>query len=39
MTTTLLDRIIHRAEIIHGNGDNYRMKYRTSTLHKKWHKK
>ena len=28
ITTALLDRILHRAEIIHLNGDSYRMKYR-----------
>ena len=30
MTTALLDRILHRAEIIHLNGDSYRMKYRST---------
>lgn len=30
ITTAILDRIIHRAEIIHLNGDSYRMKHRTS---------
>lgn len=28
ITTAILDRIIHRAEIIHLNGDSYRIKYR-----------
>lgn len=30
ITTAILDRIIHRAEVIHLNGDSYRMKHRTS---------
>ncbi|MBD8007713.1 IS21-like element helper ATPase IstB [Bacillus norwichensis] len=30
ITTAILDRIIHRAEVIHMNGDSYRMKHRTS---------
>lgn len=30
ITTAILDRIVHRAEIIHLNGDSYRMKHRTS---------
>lgn len=30
ITTAILDRIIHRAEIIHLNGDSYRMKHRSS---------
>jgi DNA replication protein DnaC len=30
ITTAILDRIIHRAEIIHLNGDSYRMKHRAS---------
>lgn len=30
ITTAILDRIMHRAEIIHLNGDSYRMKHRTS---------
>lgn len=30
ITTAILDRIIHRAEIIHLTGDSYRMKHRTS---------
>uniref|UniRef100_UPI0035B54FBA IS21-like element helper ATPase IstB n=1 Tax=Calidifontibacillus erzurumensis TaxID=2741433 RepID=UPI0035B54FBA len=30
ITTAILDRIIHRSEIIHLNGDSYRMKHRTS---------
>jgi len=30
ITTAILDRIIHRAEIIHLNGDSYRMKHRKS---------
>ena len=28
ITTAILDRILHGAEIIHLNGDSYRMKYR-----------
>lgn len=30
ITTAILDRIVHRAEIIHLNGDSYRMKHRSS---------
>lgn len=30
ITTAILDRIAHRSEIVHLNGDSYRMKYRTS---------
>ncbi|NLJ19116.1 IS21-like element helper ATPase IstB [Globicatella sulfidifaciens] len=30
ITTAILDRIIHRAEIIHLSGDSYRMKHRKS---------
>jgi DNA replication protein DnaC len=30
ITTAILDRIIHRSEIIHLNGDSYRMKHRSS---------
>lgn len=30
ITTAVLDRIIHRAEVIHLNGDSYRMKHRIS---------
>jgi len=30
ITTAILDRIIHRSEIIHLIGDSYRMKQRTS---------
>jgi len=30
ITTAILDRIIHRSGVIHLNGDNYRMKHRTS---------
>jgi DNA replication protein DnaC len=30
ITTAILDRIIHRAEVIHLNGDSYRMKHRTT---------
>lgn len=29
ITTAILDRVIHRAEIIHLNGDSYRMKHRS----------
>ncbi|WP_313949152.1 MULTISPECIES: ATP-binding protein [unclassified Bacillus cereus group] len=28
ITTAILNRIIHRAEVIHLNGDSYRMKHR-----------
>ena len=30
ITTAILDRLIHRVEIIHLNGDSYRIKYRSS---------
>lgn len=30
ITTAILDRIIHRAEVIHLSGDSYRMKHRSS---------
>ena len=30
ITTAILDRIMHRVEIIHLNGDSYRMKYRSN---------
>jgi DNA replication protein DnaC len=30
ITTAILDRIIQRSEIIHLNGDSYRMKHRSS---------
>jgi DNA replication protein DnaC len=30
ITTAILDRIIHRSEVIHLNGDSYRMKHRSS---------
>ncbi|KRI70488.1 ATP-binding protein, partial [Acinetobacter baumannii] len=30
ITTAILDRIIHRVEVIHLNGDSYRMKYRST---------
>ncbi|MGG1690902.1 IS21-like element helper ATPase IstB [Heyndrickxia ginsengihumi] len=30
ITTAILDRIAHRSEIVHLNGDSYRMKHRTS---------
>jgi DNA replication protein DnaC len=30
ITTAILDRIVHRSEIVHLNGDSYRMKHRTS---------
>jgi DNA replication protein DnaC len=35
ITTAILDRIIHRAEIIHLSGDSYRMKHRTSIFESK----
>lgn len=34
ITTAILDRIIHRVEIIHLNGDSYRMKHRTTIFGK-----
>lgn len=30
ITTAILDRIVHRAEVIHLNGDSYRMKHRST---------
>lgn len=30
ITTAILDRIIHRVEVIHLNGDSYRMKHRST---------
>lgn len=30
ITTAILDRILHRAEVIHLNGDSYRMKHRVT---------
>jgi len=30
ITTAILDRIIHRAEVIHLNDDSYRMKHRST---------
>lgn len=32
ITTAILDRILHRAEVIHLNGDSYRMKYRQTVF-------
>ncbi len=32
MTTAILDRILHRAEVIHLDGDSYRMKYRKTVF-------
>src|SRR5690625_4240183 len=34
ITTAILDRIMHRVEIIHLNEDSYRMKHRTSIFEK-----
>ena len=34
ITTAILDRIMHRVEIIHLNGDSYRMKYRSNIFEK-----
>jgi len=34
ITTAILDRIMHRVEIVHLNEDSYRMKYRTSIFEK-----
>lgn len=34
ITTAILDRIIHRSEVIHLNGDSYRMKHRSSIFNK-----
>lgn len=30
ITTAILDRIVHRAEVIHLSGDSYRMKHRST---------
>ena len=30
ITTAILDRLIHRAEVIHLNGDSYRMRHRST---------
>jgi DNA replication protein DnaC len=30
ITTAILDRIVHRAEVIHLSGDSYRMKHRNT---------
>lgn len=35
ITTAILDRIIHRAEVIHLNGDSYRMKHRITIFEPK----
>ncbi|NRD77658.1 ATP-binding protein [Bacillus sp. BRMEA1] len=35
ITTAILDRIAHRSEIVHLNGDSYRMKHRTSIFGEK----
>src|SRR5690625_415799 len=35
ITTAILDRILHRVEIIHLNGDSYRMKHRKSIFEQK----
>lgn len=32
ITTAILDRIMHRVEIIHLNGDSYHLKYRSTFL-------
>ncbi len=34
ITTAILDRIMHRVEIIHLNEDSYRMKHRSSIFEK-----
>lgn len=34
ITTAILDRVMHRVEIIHLNGDSYRMKHRKSIFDK-----
>jgi DNA replication protein DnaC len=34
ITTAILDRIIHRAEVIHLNGDSYRMRHRSTIFGK-----
>lgn len=34
ITTAILDRIMHRVEIIHLNGDSYRMKHRSTIFSK-----
>lgn len=35
ITTAILDRILHRVEIIHLSGDSYRMKHRKSIFEQK----
>ncbi|KYD04434.1 IS21-like element helper ATPase IstB [Heyndrickxia sporothermodurans] len=35
ITTAILDRLIHRAEVIHLNGDSYRMKHRATIFTEK----
>ncbi|MDQ0157297.1 IS21-like element helper ATPase IstB [Robertmurraya andreesenii] len=35
ITTAILDRIIHRAEVLHLNGDSYRMKHRATIFTEK----
>ncbi|PGG93273.1 hypothetical protein CON73_08610 [Bacillus toyonensis] len=36
ITTAILDRIIHRVEVIHLNGDSFRMKYRSTIFQKEF---
>lgn len=32
ITTAILDRLLHRVEVIHMDGDSYRMKHRKSVF-------
>ncbi|MEC0439106.1 ATP-binding protein, partial [Bacillus subtilis] len=32
ITTAILDRVLHRVEVIHMDGDSYRMKHRKSVF-------
>ncbi|MCQ6289162.1 IS21-like element helper ATPase IstB [Bacillus cereus] len=36
ITTAILDRVIHRVEVIHLNGDSFRMKYRSTIFEKEF---
>lgn len=35
ITTVILDRLLHRSEVIHLDGDSYRIKYRESVFQSK----
>lgn len=36
ITTAILDRVIHRVEVIHLNGDSFRMEYRSTIFEKEF---